>query len=319
MSLKAIWSEYPTVSKFILAMGIVLLCMGLFLFISVFIAMAVYGLGLVQLQNLLTDVSNPQSIPLMKLIQTCSAIGTFIIPAFIIAYLIDQRPMNYLSLNKRVRLVPVVLVILAVIVSLPLINFLGELNSRMVLPSFLSGLEKWMKDSEDKAAELTKSFLVMNSVSDMLFNVFMIALLPAIGEELLFRGIIQKLFSQWTKNVHAGIWISAILFSAMHVQFYGFVPRMMLGVLLGYLLYWSGSLWLPIFAHFVNNAAAIVFTYLFREQLVNIDTDKIGTENDFAAVLVSSLLFVVLLWLIYKSTWLVRSQQSAVYLDRSNT
>jgi len=170
----------------------------------------------------------------------------------------------------------------------------------MSLPSFLSGLEKWMKASEEQAAELTKSFLEMHSLSDVLFNIFMIGLLPAIGEELLFRGIVQKIFVQWSKNVHVGVWTSAVLFSAMHVQFYGFIPRMMLGALLGYLLVWSGSLWLPMIAHFVNNASAVIFTYLFHEQMMSVDADKIGTENDYASVLISVLLTGILLWLIYK-------------------
>ncbi|HEV7423641.1 MAG TPA: CPBP family intramembrane glutamic endopeptidase, partial [Candidatus Paceibacterota bacterium] len=188
----------------------------------------------------------------------------------------------------------------ALIVSLPLINYLGELNSRMSLPAFLSGVEKWMKDSENQAAELTKNFLEMHSVSDVVFNVFMIALLPAIGEEFLFRGIIQKIFSEWSKNIHVAVWISAILFSAMHMQFYGFLPRMMLGVLLGYLLVWSGSLWLPIIAHFVNNAAAVIFTYLFREELMSVDPDKMGTEGEMSTAVISVIVLAGLLWLIYR-------------------
>ena len=140
----------------------------------------------------------------------------------------------------------------------------------------------------------------MHSIPDVLFNIFMIALLPALGEELLFRGIVQKIFTQWSKNVHLGVWISAVLFSAMHVQFYGFIPRMMLGALLGYLLVWSGSLWLPIMAHFVNNASAVIFTYLFDKQMMTVNPDKIGTESDYTSVLISVLLTGVLLWLIYK-------------------
>src|SRR5207344_1198984 len=100
------------------------------------------------------------------------------------------------------------------------------------------------------------------SVLSLAINLFIIAFLPALGEELFFRGMMQKLFSQLTKNNHLAIIITSIIFSAIHLQFYGFLPRMVLGIFLGYLLVWSGSLWLPILAHFVNNASAVLFTFL---------------------------------------------------------
>ena len=92
----------------------------------------------------------------------------------------------------------------------------------MHFPDWLSGMENWMLDKEESAQELTESFLVMNSVGSLVFNLIMIALLPAIGEELIFRGIFQRIFAEWTKNIHLGILLAAILFSAMHFQFYGF-------------------------------------------------------------------------------------------------
>jgi membrane protease YdiL (CAAX protease family) len=300
MSLKATWAGTSPYSKFLLAVGVILISAVLFTLISTLAAMSFYGISMSQLQFLLSDFSNPDAIPVLKLIQTVSTIGTFILPPFLIAYLFDARPASYLSLDKKAKFSSALLVVVALIAALPFINFLGDLNSRMSLPSFLSGLEKWMKSSEEQAAQLTRSFLEMHSVSDVLFNVFMIGLLPALGEELLFRGIVQRIFSDWSKNVHIGIWTSAVLFSAMHVQFYGFIPRMMLGALLGYLLVWSGSLWMPILAHFVNNASAVVFTYLFNTQKMTVDPDKVGTENDYVSVVISIILTGALLWLIYK-------------------
>ncbi len=309
MSLKATWAGTSPYSKFLLAVGVILISAVVFTLISTLAAVGIYRINITELQTLLGDFSNPKAISVLKLIQTVSTIGTFILPAFLIAYLFDKEPLNYLSLSKKISLSSVLLVVVALIAALPFINYLGDLNSRMSLPSFLSGVEKWMKDSEDQAARLTKNFLEMHSVSDVLFTVFMIGLLPALGEELLFRGIIQKIFSQWSKNVHIGVWTSAILFSAMHVQFYGFIPRMMLGALLGYLLVWSGSLWLPIIAHFVNNASAVIFTYLFNEQMMTVDPDKLGTENDYVSVLISILTTGVLLWLFYKK------EQKKIYAE----
>jgi membrane protease YdiL (CAAX protease family) len=300
MSLKAIWANTSAYSRFLLTVGIILISAVVFTLISTFSAVLIYHVSISEMQTLLNDFSNPFAIKILKFIQTVSTIGIFIFPALLIAYLFDPRPVSYLSLQKKPGIISALLVILALLTALPLINYLGDLNSKMSLPSFLAPVENWMRESEDKAAELTKSFLDMHSFSDVLYNVFMIGLLPAIGEELLFRGIIQKIFSEWSKSVHIGIWTSAILFSAMHIQFYGFIPRMMLGVLLGYLLVWSGSLWLPMLAHFINNASAVLLTYLFQNQLIKVDADKIGTENDYVSVLISALLTGTLLWLIYK-------------------
>ncbi|MCX6290697.1 MAG: CPBP family intramembrane metalloprotease [Bacteroidetes bacterium] len=300
MSLKAIWAGNTAYSKFLLSVGIILMSAVIFTLLSAVLASGIYGVSMLELQSLLNNFSDPRAISILKFLQTVSTIGTFIIPAFLIAFLFNEKPLNYLSLSGRVSSFSIILVVLALIAALPLINYLGELNSRMSLPSFLSGMEKWMKESEDKAAELTKNFLEMHSTSDLLFNIFMIALLPALGEELLFRGIIQRIFSEWSKNIHIGVWTSAVLFSTMHMQFYGFIPRMLLGALLGYLLVWSGSLWLPIIAHFVNNASAVLFTYLFNEKIISVDPDKIGMEGEQASVLISVILFATLLWLIYK-------------------
>jgi uncharacterized protein len=107
----------------------------------------------------------------------------------------------------------------------PFINFIGGLNANMQFPDWLSGVENWMKNAEDKAAEITEAFLKVETVGGLAFNIFMIAFLPAIGEELLFRGVIQRIFTNWTRNYHWGIWISALLFSALHMQFYGFIPE----------------------------------------------------------------------------------------------
>ena len=300
MSLKAIWSQNSPYSKFLLTVGIILVSATFFTLLSMILAMALYGVSLEGLNTLLTDYSNPKTISVLKFIQTVSTIGTFILPAILLAWMFDPDPVSFLSLNRKPSPKGAFLVILALLAALPLINFLGEINSRMSLPSFLSGIEKWMKDSEDKAAELTKYFMEMHSPADLILNILMIGLLPAIGEELLFRGLIQRIFTGWLKNKHVAIWLTAILFSAMHIQFYGFLPRMMLGVLLGYLLTWSGSLWLPMLAHFVNNTAAILLTWMFREQVIGLDADKIGTE-EYLSVLASAAVSGLLIMMIRSS------------------
>jgi len=129
----------------------------------------------------------------------------------------------------------------------------------------------------------------------------MIAILPAIGEELLFRGVLQRIFANWTKNIHLGVWIAAILFSAMHMQFYGFLPRMMLGVLFGYLFVWSGSLLLPILCHFINNGSAVIYAYVAGVDQFLEQEDSLGTaEGETVFTVTSALAIAGLLYFIYK-------------------
>jgi membrane protease YdiL (CAAX protease family) len=300
MPLKAIWQNNTSYSKFLLSVGVILISAVLFTIIAMMAATSMYGVSMLEMPKIIEDLDNPVTIEMLKLIQTISEIGTFIVPAILLAYFFSTRPVNYLGLDKKALPASYLLVAVLMIVALPFINYLGELNSHMKLPEALSGLEKWMKDSEDKAAQLTEKFLEMNSAKDFLYAFVMVALLPAIGEELMFRGIVQRVFSEWFKNVNTAIITTAILFSAMHMQFYGFIPRMLLGVMLGYLYVWSGSLWLPMLAHLVNNGAAVILTYLFKARMTTFDADKIGTENDYAVVLVSLFLVVGILLTVYR-------------------
>lgn len=204
------------------------------------------------------DPSNPQTIALLKYFQVVQSIGLFVVPSLLLAYLFEGKVLAYLALNKNVGIQSIVIGLLAVLAAGPLVGFLGEWNESMKLPEFLAGFESWMRSMEDSAAELIERFIRVETVWGLLFNLFMIAVVPAVGEELLFRGVVQKIFTNMTRNYHLGIWISAFLFSALHMQFFGFLPRMVLGALFGYLLVYSGSMWLPIFAHFLNNALGVL-------------------------------------------------------------
>jgi len=305
--IKAIWAGNTPYSKFLISVGIILVSAVFFTILSTLLATVFYGVSFAQLQLLMSEPSQPVTLSILKLVQTLSAIGTFIVPPFILAWLFSNRPMNFLSLDRKPDNFSLLLVLVVMIISTPLVNFLGELNSHLHLPGFLKGVEDWMRESEDKAAQLTEAFLDMKSPGDLFFNLFMIALLPAVGEELVFRGLVQKIFQQWSKNVHVAVWTTAFLFSAMHMQFYGFLPRMILGGMLGYMLVWSGSLWLPIVAHFINNAAAVIFTYLFQHEISGVDPDKIGTESDFTSLAASLVITVFLFSLLYRRRKLERS------------
>ena len=280
---------------------IILVSFLIFLVLSVLIALPFFGLESILNMANMSNLSDPTNLAVLKYFQTVQAIGMFILPPIIIAYLFLGNIPEYLYLNKPFNASTFLLIIILMFVMSPLINFLGEWNSNMSLPSWMSGIEDWMRRSEDQADEMTEAFLNVKTIPGLSFNLFMVAFLPAVGEELLFRGVIQKIFTRMTKNTHWGIWISAILFSAMHMQFYGFIPRVLLGALFGYLLVWSGTMWLPMLGHFLNNGIAVIGMFMINNGLMSAEVEEYGsTENSYYAAIISLLLVVVILYMIKK-------------------
>jgi len=165
------------------------------------------------------------------------------------------------------------------VVASPIMAWVVEVNAQMSLPSFMSSIEDWMKQSEASAEVLTKAFISFDGLASLFYILLIVAVVPAIGEELLFRGVIQKIFANWTNNHHLAIWVTAILFSALHMQFYGFLPRMLLGVFFGYLLVWSSSLWLPILGHFINNGSVVVLSYFYPELMENTELNIFNEDG----------------------------------------
>ncbi len=257
------------------------------------IALPLFGINAMELFNALSLTDNSENINVFKYFQSVSQIGLFIFPAIVFAALVSKNIKEYLQVKGNIKFLSLVISCLIMVAAIPLINWLAEMNSRMQLPGFLAGLENWMKESEDSAAKVTEAFLNVSSVSGLLANLIVIAVLAAIGEEFLFRGVLQKLFYEWSKNIHIAIFLSAFLFGVFHLQFYGLIPRVLMGALFGYLLYWSGSIWLPILAHFMNNAVAVIVDFLSRKKHFTIDIDTIGTEEN-ALLLVSISLIMVL-------------------------
>ncbi|MBK9424492.1 MAG: CPBP family intramembrane metalloprotease [Bacteroidetes bacterium] len=147
------------------------------------------------------------------------------------------------------------------------------------MPDFLAGAEAWIKQKEDEMAKLTEAFLKMENAGDLIANILVIGVITAIAEEFLFRGVIQKLFLQLTGNIHVAILLTSILFSAIHVQFYGFFPRLLLGMLFGYLLVWSGSLWVPVAGHMINNTGAVIFAWYASKHELTFNHETIGSQS----------------------------------------
>lgn len=263
--------------------------------VFVFVMIAILLVTVLVTTNDMNDMSN------VKLMQLIQSIGLFIIPPFVMAFLWSENAFVFLRLNSGLRRSTVLYVLVFMLVAIPFINLLSWLNQQIVLPASLSEIEKMMQSSEAQIAILTEKMLNVHSLDALLFNVFLVAVVPALGEELFFRGTIQRLLSDW-KGALFAIWITAFVFSAIHMQFYGFLPRMLLGAFLGYLLLWSGSLWLPIIAHFVNNSVAVVFYYLKFNGVKVIDVETIGTDDTLWLGIVSGIVCVFLGFLIRKNT-----------------
>ena len=294
--------RHPFISLLLL---LLLAFSGAFIFtlIGVGIGAAVYGL-----KPLFELASGKQTaLDFLKLIQIFSSMGMFIFAVLFFARLESKNWISYLKLN-RFSIFPFLLTILIVFSSVPVLEWTAEINRSMKLPGFLKGIEDWMRSQEIQLAQLTKQLLIMNSIPGLLVNLLMIAVIPAVGEELFFRGGLQHIFTKWFGNYHAAIWITAIIFSAIHVQFYGFIPRMLLGALFGYLLVWSKSLWLPILAHFLNNATAVITAYIYQQK--GISLDKLDQAESFlwTIYLISFVATSVLLWGFYTQSLKQRSE-----------
>jgi membrane protease YdiL (CAAX protease family) len=244
------------------------------------------------------DISTPQAQNALWVLQfTGTTLPILLSPVFF-AYFIVREPDNYLKTSFLFSPILIAVVFLTMLLSSPLIEFLSDLNQKMVLPKFLKGVEDWMRESENSAKKLSDSMLQMKTIWNMVFDLLFIGLLTAIVEEFMFRGCLQTIFVRWTRNHHASIWITAILFSAFHMEFFGFLPRLLLGVLFGYFTAWSGSVWPAVWAHFVNNGTAVVATYLYQHKLIHTNPDDQKVFSYSAYVI--SLIITLFLLFIYR-------------------
>ena len=201
-----------------------------------------------------------QSLRISTILQDCII---FILPAIVSALLISQYPARFLGIERRFTLMQIILAIAAMLMSIPAMNALVVLNENMTLPSIFSELERWMREAEEQAQSSVSILLGNQGIGSLIVNILIVGVLAGFSEELFFRGALQRILLSCKINPHGAIWITAIVFSAFHLQFFGFFPRLILGAYFGYLFYWSKSLWLPIILHVFNNSL-VVFTLWYK-------------------------------------------------------
>jgi membrane protease YdiL (CAAX protease family) len=284
-------------------MLILLIIFGLFTFLTIGLMAATPFLGPNVMEIMSRNPDNMlENVGFLKYFQIISQIGFFIVPVLLFSFLIEGKPAGYLRLNVRPDWIGLLIGIGLIVLSTPLINILVEWNKMMRLPESLAGLENWMKSTEAGSEELTKAFLDTASFNGFLVNLLMIAILPAVGEEFLFRGTLTRIFFEWSGNKHVAVIVSALVFSALHMQFYGFLPRFVLGLLLGYLFVMSGNLWLSIAAHFINNGFVVIAAYLFHTGVVATDLNEYEGTDSWWMVALSFVVTVGLFWFFYFRT-----------------
>lgn len=233
----------------------------------------------------------------LRIFTILQAIFLFVMPALITAMTATRLPARMLEIDSRPRLMTVLLVCMVMMMSVPAMNWVVQWNASIHLPESMAEFESYIRAMEDAAAESVNMLMGGTSVGALVVSLLIVGVFAGFSEELFFRGALQNILGAFRMNRHVAIWLAAVIFSAMHMQFYGFVPRMLLGAFFGYLLYWSGSLWLPIVAHAFNNSLATLVSWMNRREVLSMDMDTVGAAPQSAGdwtLLIASVAVTVL-------------------------
>lgn len=293
--------QYPPSLQFAAFVGLFLIFTVLYLFFLVFIFPAISGYSLLTLQSELYSAKaalepiSPKVLGYLKLTQILYTLVVFLLPAVFFAFLVDTRPANWMRIDRKPRFLPVILAFLIMLVAFPFVSYTGDWNHTW---PFSPELRK----VEEQAEILTRALLTMPDISSLLVNLFMIAVIPAIAEEFFFRGIVQRLFIKMIPQMPwLCVFIAAACFSAIHMQWMDFIPRLLLGFLLGAIYYLSGNLWLSILGHFLNNGLQVVMVYLYQVKMIETDP-MTSTPTEWYIAALSLALTIGAIWLFDKRT-----------------
>jgi len=245
------------------------------------------------------DLSDERMILILKLSQAFSVLFVFIVPAVLFALLVSGEGVGFLRINKPHKMMWLVYGAAIMLAAQPMISALAAVNEMMKLPQVFSGIEIWMKTNELALKQITDAFMRDTAIGGLLLNLFVVAFMAALSEEIFFRAALQQTLSRALKNNHAAIWLAAALFSAFHLQFYGFLPRLLMGAMLGYLFVWSDSVWVPVFTHFFNNAFAVILSFFIKRGNIAKEVENTGATSDtwllalFSLMIVSGIIYYI--------------------------
>jgi membrane protease YdiL (CAAX protease family) len=259
---------------------------------------------LILTQKILSFMSNPAAFyngqKAMMGFQWFSSLFSFVFTAWAYNRFINKQTLEDLSPNQIPSWQIVFWAIFALIVSIPLMEYIIQWNQHIQLPTQYSEIEKTMKNSEEMVGKLTKFLIHFERPIDFIAGLFVIAALAGLGEELFFRGILQNLFEKYLNNKHVAIWASAAIFSFIHFQFYGYFPRLLWGAFFGYLYVWYRNLWIPIMAHFFNNGFTLTMSYMYQLKKIHINPQETAEYIPIWSAAISLLIVTYYIYRLYK-------------------
>ena len=218
----------------------------------------------------------------------------FCLPAYLLSKFSSSNWEEWLKLKKAPSVKSLAGVVILYVISLPAMEWLVEWNSHLALPESLSGLDKMLREWEESAASTTNIILQSESLFSMISSVLIVGVLTGFSEELFFRGGVQGVFCQSGMKKSMAVWLAAFIFSAMHFQFFGFIPRLLMGACFGYLLLWTGSIWVPIFAHVLNNSIVVISAYITGNSEANNPVLNTGSMVFVIGSLILTVIFLSL-------------------------
>jgi len=281
-----------------------------FQLVSIFTGLWIFNLDINTAMRSLDNLNDIRMIGYLKYIQSITSIGMFMVSSFVIAWSISKNPLRFLKIHHFPGFFVTVLVVFLTVFTLPMNNYFTYVNNQLMLPEKLSGLQMFFENKEAQVEELMNAFLSGGGTILLLVNIIVIGLIPALGEELIFRGVIQKLLIKAFRNIHLGVFVTAFLFGAFHFQFLSFLPRFILGIILGYLFVWSGSLWMPILMHFINNSLAVVYYHFYFDGRADDTLEVVGTPGNDAVYAALSIVVVTLILFVIRRIRLENQKQT---------
>lgn len=269
----------------------------LLIFIGAFLVM-LFVTGLLQIGIASSGLSARDSVMLGSAAQGVLA---FIVPSLVVARLENDHPLAGMGLTGRQEFRWYGGVVILLLLSMPAMNQIIYWNSEIHFPASMAVLEESLRSWEDRAAKMTDVILQGNSVMTLVSGILVVGVLTGFAEESFFRGGLQRIMHLYGVNAHVAVWVAAFIFSAAHFQFFGFIPRLLLGAAFGYIYYWTGSLWCTAFAHALNNSLVVIFAWLQNRGFISYDIENLGVcEAGFPWFFAISLVITVVFILYHK-------------------
>lgn len=245
------------------------------------------------------------STQVMRIITVLQDVIMFIIPALVTAIMLTRQPATLLCIDRPAQLNPTLISICTLLCSIPAMNYVIWLNTNIPLPTEIYNALMEMEDNAEAAIE---SLMGAHTVGNLIMSVLIVGIFAGLSEELLFRGGMQRLLVTGGVNHHVAIWTTAFFFSMLHMQFFGFVPRMLLGAFFGYALYWTGSLWVPVILHALNNTIYVVAGWLSYGTESTSAVDSIGSGTDIAYVAISVVLTAIGIMILKRQKTILKAE-----------